>query len=165
MKFRAEHSFEDLSLEAYGELYFDAAFNEGLCREVRLGRDEFEMRREGSRVLRKVRVEVQDRAIPGPVAKVVGTDRFAFVEELEMDLGTGEGSWRTIPTILADRVNSRGTLRFVPDGGSVRRIVEGEVDVSIFGIGSIVERFICADAEKSYADAAAYTRRYLASRR
>lgn len=165
MKFHADHVIEGISVADYGAMYFEEDFNDRLCRAVRLDREMLELRRDGSRVFRRVRVEPQDREIPGPVAKVLGQSRFSYVEELEMDLATGVGTWKTIPTLFADKVTAGGSLRFVDAGGHARRVVDGEIDVRMFGIGSIVERFICSDAEKSYADAAAFTRRYLAERR
>jgi hypothetical protein len=41
-------------------------------------------------------------------------------------------------------------------------VVRGEVKVAIFAIGRIVERFIVAEIEKSYAGAARFTAEWLA---
>jgi len=165
MKFRADHVIEGISLADYGEMYFDEAFNTKMRAAVRLECELLQLKREGSRITRSVRVEPQDREIPGPVAKVLGQTHFVYVEELEMDLATGEGTFRTIPSMLADKVITAGRLRFLDEGGNARRIVEGTVDVRIFGVGSVIEHFICSDVEKSYAEAAAFTRRYVAERR
>lgn len=165
MKFHADHVIEGISLADYGNLYFDEDYNVRMCVAVRLGRELLELRREGNRIFRRVKVHPQDREIPAPVAKVLGFSHFAYVEELTMDLDSNEGSWRTIPERMADKFDTRGTLRFLDAGGHARRIVDGEIDVKIFGIGTIVEKFICSDAEKSYAAAAAFARRYVAERR
>lgn len=165
MRFESNHLLTGISRPEYAELYFDEDFNAALCVAVRLGRELLSLERTGTRITRRVRVEVQDRKVPAPVAKVLGTESFAYVEELSMDLATYEGRWRTTPVVLAEKFDTRGTLRFLDEGANVRRIVDGEIDVSFFGIGAIVERFICADAEKSYAAAAEFTRRYLTERR
>lgn len=164
MKFHADHVIEGISLADYGNLYFEEDFNVKLCLAVRLGRELLEYRRDGNHIFRRTMVHPQDREIPSPVAKVLGQSHFSYVEELTMDLDTNQGSWRTIPTLLPDKVDTRGTLRFLDAGGNARRIVDGEIDVKVFGIGRIIEKFICADAEKSYAAAAEFARRYVAER-
>lgn len=161
MKFHADHVIDGISLADYGELYFEEAFNVALCHAVKLDRKTLKFERSGSRIVRHVHVEPQGREIPAPVAKVLGHSRFAYVDELEFDLATNQGSWKILPSIFPDKVTAGGTLRFADQGGAARRIVDGSVEVRVFGIGGIVERFICADAEKSYADAAEFTRRYL----
>lgn len=165
MKFHADHVIDGISLEAYGELYFDEAFNVALCQAIALDRTTLRFERDGTRILREVDVSPRGRELPAPVAKVIGTNRFSYVEHLEVDLATHEGRWTIRPAIFSDKVKAFGTLRFVDRDGTARRVVDGTVEVSVFGIGSIVERFICADAEKSYADAAEFTRRWVREHR
>jgi hypothetical protein len=62
---------------------------------------------------------------------------------------------------MPDKVDTRGTLEFSATAGGTKRIVRGEIKVSVFGIGGIVEKFIVADVEKSYGDAAEFTRGWL----
>ncbi len=164
MKFHADHTIAGISLADYAELYFEEAFNVALCQAVKLDRKTLRFERNGSKIVRHVQVEPQGREIPAPVAKVIGTTKFSYVDALEFDLATCEGKWTIQPGIFPDKVTAGGTLRFVDQGGSARRIVDGSVEVRVFGIGSIVERFICSDAEQSYADAAAFTERYLRDR-
>lgn len=165
MKFKADHLIEGIAVERYAQMYFEDAFNDAMCVAVNLVRKPIKMERTGNKVVRHVHVEPQGREIPGPVAKLLGQSRFGYVEELEFDFGTNEGVWRTIPTILPDKVTTGGTLRFVSESNGTRRIVHGDIEVRVFGIGGIVERFICSDAEKSYADAAEFTRRWVRENR
>jgi hypothetical protein len=158
VKFQADHLIDGIAVEVYREMYFQDAFNDAMCVAVNLHRRPIKMERTGSKIVRHVHVEPQGREIPGPVAKLLGQSRFGYVEELEFDFSRNEGVWKTIPTILPDKVTSGGTLRFVGEGTGTRRIVHGEIEVRMFGIGGIVERFICSDAEKSYADAAEFSR-------
>lgn len=164
MKFKADHLIEGIAVEDYGRMYFEDTFNDAMCVAVKLVRTPVKMERVGSKVVRHVFVEPQGREIPAPVAKVLGHSHFSYVEELEFDFSVNAGVWRTIPTILPDKVATSGTLQFVGEAGGTRRIVNGEIVVSIFGIGGIIERFICGDAEKSYADAAAFTRLWVSER-
>lgn len=165
MKFHADHVIDGISVADYGELYFDDDFNVALCEAIALDRAKLRFERDGSRILREVSVSPRGRELPRPIAKAIGHDRFSYVERLEIDLATGQGAWQILPSIFPDKVTAGGTLRFVDEHGNARRIVDGSVEVRVFGVGSLIERFICADAEKSYADAAAFTRRWVSEHR
>ena len=161
MKFKADHLIDGITVEQYREMYFEDAFNDAMCVAVNLIRKPIKMERSGSKIVRHVHVEPQGREIPAPVAKLLGQSRFGYVEELEFDFSLNEGVWRTIPALIPEKVTTGGTLRFVGEGSATRRIVHGDIEVRMFGIGGIVERFICSDAEKSYADAAEFSRRWV----
>ena len=64
---------------------------------------------------------------------------------------------------MPDKISSNGTFSFRQDGNAVVRRVDGDVKVNIFGIGGIVERGIIADVEKSYAQAAEFTQRWISN--
>lgn len=164
MKFKVEHAFSGISLADYEKLYFDEDFNVALCKAVELDRELIEREQKGSHLRRVVRVAPRGREIPGPVAKVLGADRIEYTEHLDYDFGTYRGTWKTISSVLPDKVESGGTFAFQAAGDGVKRILEGEVKVKIFGVGGMIERFIVADVEKSYDQAAGFTRDWLAKR-
>ena len=62
---------------------------------------------------------------------------------------------------MTDKITSSGTFSFRADGNGVVRRVDGDVKVAIFGVGGLVERGIIADVEKSYAQAAEFTQRWI----
>ena len=68
MKFSSEHIFRSISLAQYEALYFDEAFNEALCKEVKLDRTLDSMENKGGTMHRAVTVG-PDREVPAPVAK------------------------------------------------------------------------------------------------
>jgi len=163
MKFRVEHVFSDISLADYEALFFDETFNTALCKAVRLERTLVKRELEGGRLTRALRIS-PDREIPGPVAKVIGASKIEYTEHINYTYGSHKATWRTDSSILPDKVESSGALGFLERGGKVVRWVEGDVKVKIFGLGGIVERFIVADVEKSYDNAADFTRRWLKER-
>jgi hypothetical protein len=161
MKVAIEHVFSGLTCAAYEELFFDEAFNIALGRALRLGRQLLRLERTDDRVTRHVCYEpVRDP--DSPANHVFGTSRASFVEELDYDRRARRGTWRTIPNRFADRVKNRGTLEIAEGPAGVRRIVRGEVEVSLFGFGRLVERAIVTEIEKSYAATAAFTAEWLA---
>ncbi|MFO0696763.1 MAG: DUF2505 domain-containing protein [Polyangiales bacterium] len=164
MKFHVEHVIPGIAPEDYEKLYFDEPFGIALCKEVRLLRTLEKLERDEKRVVRHVTCEPEGRQIPAPVAKILGGARIAYTEELSYTWGSFHGTWRTVASLLTDKVSSHGTVDFVRVPEGTKRVVDGEVEVRLFGVGGVVERFIVADVEKSYADAAEFTNRWLRER-
>ena len=162
MKLSIEHTFP-LAPAAYAELYFDEPFSIELCAAVKLERKLLRLDRNGTRLVRHVRCE-PIREIPAPIAKALGGRGFHYVEELEFDLQALRGDWRVVPSLVPEKVEAAGTLAFEDVGGSVKRVVRGDVKVSVFAIGGIVERFVVGDVQKSYDDASVFTKAFLERR-
>ncbi len=162
MQFQVEHRFNGITLADYEKLYFDEAFNGALCSSVKLERELLKMDQQGSKLHRQVRV-CPDRELPAPAAKVIGSSKIIYTEHCDYTFGTYRGTWKTLSGILPDKISSNGTFSFRQDGNAVVRRVDGDVKVNIFGIGGIVERGIIADVEKSYAQAAEFTQRWISN--
>jgi hypothetical protein len=160
MKLLITDTFPGITVSDYEALYFDEAFTIALAEAVKIGRTLLRLDRAPDRVVRHVRCE-PIRDIPGPVAMVLGGRRFAYAEEIDFRLGEGEGAWRVVPNVAADKVRAEGTLHFELADGGVRRIVRGEVSIPLLGIGGLLERVVVAEVEKSYEQASAFTRKYL----
>jgi hypothetical protein len=161
MKFKAEHTFRGIDLPTYEKLYFDEPFNAALCQATGLERTLVKREVAGSKLIRAVKVSPQGRDIPAPVAAVLGGSKFEYTEHMDYDLGKYLGRWRTEPFVLKDKILSSGTVSFTAVPGGVRRVVEGDVQVKIFGVGGIIERFVVADVDKSYAKAAEFTQAWI----
>jgi len=160
MRFSVEHVFRGITLAEYERLYFDEDFNVALCAAVRLSRNVKKNTRSDEAISRIVKVG-PDREIPKPVQKVLGVERIEYEEHVDYRFGTFKGRWQTIPGVLPNKVKSEGSFSFTETAGGVRRLVEGDIEVRILGVGSVIEKFIVSDVEKSYADAAAFTQRYI----
>jgi hypothetical protein len=163
VRFAIEHRFEGVDADAYAALFFDEEFSAALGRELRLGRELLALDRDGARIVRRVRCE-PNQDPDQPEGKALGASRASFVEEIEYDTRAHRGTWRTIPNIFGDRLRTSGTLEVTAAGGGVTRIVRGEVDVRLFGLGRLVEKRLIAEIEKSYARAAAFTTSWLSTR-
>ena len=163
MKLEIAHFFSGITPDEYEALYFDEAFTTSMSEAVRVARTVLRLERTPERVVRHQRCE-PIRDVPAPIARFVGERRFAYLEELDFELGKGHGQWRVTPSIAADRVDAHGTLHFDAADGGMTRVVRGEIEIALFGIGALAERFVVGEVERSYADAADFTRRFLASR-
>ena len=161
MKFLIEHVFPRISCGDYEALYFDEAFNAALGDALAMGRRLLRLDRGPDQIVRHVCYEpVRERGSEADHA--FGKSRASFVEELDYDVRARRGEWRTIPNQFKERVKNTGTIELVPEGDGTRRIVRGEVKVSLFGFGGRVERIVVREIEKSYARSAEFTLEWLA---
>ena len=163
MRFEVSHTFQGISLDDYEKLYFDEPFNEALCKAVRLERELVSLEDDGRRIRRVVRV-APDRQLPKPVARALGGAKIAYTEHVDYARGSYEGTWRTDPSLLKEKIASSGRFGFREKDGGVERWVEGDVTVKIFGVGGMIEKLIVEDVRRSYDDAAAFTRSWLRER-
>lgn len=162
MRLYIEHVFERVTLAGYEALFFDEEFQHAQGEALKLGRELVKLDRTPGRIVRHVRCEPA-REPGSPADQAFGTSRAGFLEELDYDLRAHRGTWRTIPNVFTERVRTTGTLEFAEIAGdSVKRICRGDVKISLFGFGGIVERMIVAEIEKSYAATAEFTRQWLA---
>lgn len=161
MKFVIEHVFEGVACARYEELLFDEPFNVALGAALGLGRELRRLDRAPGRIVRHVCCE-PIRDPDSAAGKALGSSRASFIEELEYDLAAHEGRWRTIPSLLPDRVKTWGTLSVREAPGGTARIVRGEVTARLWGFGGLVEKHVVAEIEQSYAKNAEFTRAYLA---
>jgi hypothetical protein len=162
MKIRIEHDFEGVDAVAYESLYFDEAFNLVLAAALKLGRELRKLERTQDRIVRHVCFDAKHDPA-SPVGQAFGTSRASFVEELDYDRRARRGAWRTVPNLFAKRVRNAGTIELVDTPRGVRRIVEGDVEVSLLGFGRRVERMIVQEIETSYETTTRVTREWLAS--
>lgn len=160
MKFRADHTFRGIDLPTFERLYFDDGFGQALCVAVKLVRALERFDEHDGRIHRAVRVG-PDREIPPAAQAVLGGKRLDYTEHIDYVRGAYEGVWRTVPSLMPDKVQCAGAFRFVAVPGGVRRVVEGDIVVRLFGVGGIVEKVIVGDVERSYAQAAEFTQRWI----
>ncbi len=159
MQLVIEHALAISSCEAFEAVFFDEPFNVALGEALQLGRVLMRLERTTDRVVRVVAYEPRrDNASP---AEARGRSRRGFVEELDWDLRTHCGTWRTVPNAFADRVRSAGTIDVSMRGAEVVRVVRGELVVKLFGFGGRVEKLIAAEMARSYARSATFMREWM----
>ncbi len=90
--------------------------------------------------------------MPAALKKVVGADTMGYIEEQKVPKdGPMEFQWKSIPDKLADKSKTEGVFRVEPIGDNrCRRIIEGVVEVKIFGVGTLAEKYIIGEMEKTY---------------
>lgn len=159
MQFQFSHHYAMGPDDFWGQLFFDRDFNDALYLEG-LGFEAVSVESETTtpdgdrdRVL-KVTPRL---AMPGPVKKLLG-DRFSYHEHGHFEAARRAHTARIVLSRLADKVKIAHTMWLEPDasGGSTRKVT-ADVEVSIFGVGRVFEKFAEKSVRESYDKAAAFT--------
>lgn len=159
------HDF-DCSEETFWDVFLDNDYNRRMFLEhMKFARwDIIEFEQSEHTVRRVVQVEPNTGPLPGPVKKAIG-ERISYQEQGVLDRTKNRYELRVIPPSLQDKMTISGAQWTQPLGeGRCRRTFEANVQVKIFGIGSLIEKRIAADMAKGYEDGADFTRSFIASR-
>lgn len=149
---------------AFWETFLNTEYNkEMFCQRMKFPRWELlEFELNDDEMRRVVEVEPYVAELPGPIKKVIG-ENIRYREEGRLDRKSGSYKLKIVPGKLADkiRVTAEQFTKSL-DENRCRRIFEAEIEIKIFGIGSMIEKNIASDMRKSYDVGAAFTRDYMA---
>jgi hypothetical protein len=118
---------------------------------------ELERRDEPDAVYRKLFGEPE---LPDPLRSLLrriapGVRSPTYVEEQWRSKSRMEVRWRMQPSVLSDRARIEGVVRVEPrDATSCRRVLEGVVEIDLFGLGRLVERAVVQSTVDAYGRAA-----------
>ena len=97
------------------------------------------------------------------VTKLIGGG-LSYTEVGRFDAKTQKWSYDITTNKMADKVRIGGTLWVEPRGEKkIERICEVDLQVNVFGIGGMVEKFIADTTRESYEKTAKYTNEFIAS--
>ncbi len=151
VKFSIDMLTRRVSFDRWRSVYNSQEFNDYVRAETRV-RDRtivsFETLPSGQEK-RRLRV-VPDVNLPGPVRKLVGDSEIVYHEITVYDPKTRTARL-DIETEATDKVKVGGDVRYILTDDSVRVQFDGEVSVSVFGVGGIIERFIANEVKQRYA--------------
>jgi hypothetical protein len=118
--------------------------------------EELERRDEPDAIYRRLRVEADlPDALRGLVRRVAGDASAGYVEEQWRSRSRMEVRWRMQPNVLADRIRIEGVVRIEPRGARrCVRILDGVVEIGVFGLGGLLERAAIAMVIDAYAKGA-----------
>jgi hypothetical protein len=156
LHFRTTDIIAGIEPAAFEPLFFAEDLNIKICAALGMGRTLLERHEDAHQMRRRVSIRPQ-REVPAALRAVIGAEGVEYVEEMVWQHGSGRGDWTIVPNIFTKQVSATGWVSFAADPAGTLRAVEGEVKVSIFGLGRIAERFIISDIEKSFTDAARLT--------
>jgi len=161
--FTIRHTF-DTDLDTYwSKVFFDDEYNRRLYLEG-LKFHSFEVIEKtgepGKDFTRKIRTEPNADA-PAVVRKLIG-DSLAYVESGRFDPKARRWSYTVTTSKLAEKIKINGDFWAEARGDKkVERFCTVNVDVSIFGVGRVVEGFIEKTTRESYDRAAVFTNTFI----
>ncbi|HEY8378691.1 MAG TPA: DUF2505 domain-containing protein [Nannocystis sp.] len=169
MKFTIRHPYAIEPEAFWRDVFFDREYNEKLYREG-LRFEAFEILEETSppdgRRTRKVRVTPTIDA-PAAIKKVIG-DSISYVEEGRLEItGPNTPRWisKVLPSKLADKSTIKAEMWLERTGpGQSDRVAEFDIEVKMFGVGGMLEKFLEKSMRESYQKAAEWTNQWLRSR-
>lgn len=163
MKLSIRHTFP-CTPDEFWAAFWDPAYDEALSKGTAVRRELLEDRTDGNLRVQRFRF-VPERTLPGPIAKLAGTDKLTYEQENRYDLAGRSCTWKVVPAVLTEKVTAEGVMavRAAPEG--CERVVEGAIDVRVPFVGSTIEKTIVESIESGYEQAAQVTREFLAARR
>lgn len=150
MKFEITHTF-DADVETVLAAMYDPALHEFLTKEMTTINEieQLETHDQGARVQRRVRY------MPKPLIQKIGPKEIPprwmeWVEESTLDRSAQTVSFKNKPTTqkIANLLVNEGTMQFRAKGAKTERVLKGELNVKVFLLGKIAEKFIYNQAAR-----------------
>jgi hypothetical protein len=157
MRIHCEHEIA-LPAEAFWELLHAPHYEAAVARAVGLREyRELERREEPDALYRRLQVEADAPAALAAVLRRLGLEGpLGYVEEQWRSRTQREVRWRMTPGALAERARIEGVVRVEPRGRArCVRVLEGVVELRVFGVGGMLERAAVAMVTDAYAKGAA----------
>lgn len=161
MNFTIEHTFKNIALSDYeSKVFMSEVFNEAIKGVAGLRSREVQERKEvNGKLFRKIRMQ-PERDLPAVLKKLVSGDLIT-TEESWFDPKTHSVEWTNKLSVLSDKVKLNGRVEMTEVPGGVKRKLTGTIDVSIFGVGKLVEKAVIDDLTATYEKIAAFTQRWI----
>ncbi len=159
---KIDQTFRGCTVEEFAAVYFSEDFNTAVAPHVGMkvrALESLEVLEDGKEV-RRVKM-VPSVNLPKPVQKLTGGADIVYYEVSTYDPQTQTVDYK-IDSDANDTVDVRGRISFLPAGSGTRRLIEGTVKVSIFGLGGIIEKLIENEVKKGYDKIGAFMQTYIA---
>ena len=163
MRFTIKNLLETDADTFWNKIFFDEAFNQALC----VGHLKFrtfrtlELKREPNGVVIRRTENSPAAEVPKIIAKVLG-DTVSYVEEGRFDPTSKRWSFSAIPAVASNKIRSVGEIWVETRGEKrIERFVEVDIQVKIFGIGSMVEQLIEKQSRELYDQAGHFTNQWI----
>lgn len=164
-RFTMTHEF-NCSPDTFWKVNFDREMNEAMYKKG-LGFPEYsvtELREDDREIFRRTLATPTVNA-PAVVQKAMGSG-FRYTEETRFNKATRVLTFKGIPSVMADKLLTDGTMRVEPlaGGARCRRTIEVTVDAKIFGVGGLFESTAEDNMRQSYDKSAAFMNKWLAEK-
>ncbi len=161
MKKTVRHRFPIRKEQYWNEVFFDEEYNRGLSQA--LGNASAEVLQQSGDIastLNRVTCCVPRFEAPGAVRKILG-DSVSYTEKGTWDAKTGRWKFTMTPSALSDKIKIAGVIWAEDLGDAMERICEIEFEVKIFGVGGMLEKFLCDSMLDNQKKAADFTTQFI----
>ena len=101
--------------------------------------------------------------VPKTLSNLIGGE-ISFVEDGVYDEAAGHYDFHIIPSRLSERIDVRGRVETAPLADrTCQRTVTLDIEVRMFGVGSVMEAFLAKSTREQYGKNAAFINEYLAA--
>ncbi|MBK6921982.1 MAG: DUF2505 domain-containing protein [Deltaproteobacteria bacterium] len=160
MKYTIEDTF-DVSAAHYWSVFFSDEFNRELWPALDITCEPLSLERTGEGDALEIRREQRltpRREVPAIIQKFV-KGGFSYVEKNHFKARENLMRTVTVPSFMAEKIQTHGTYRLEPLGESrVKRVWEGTLECSIALIGGKIEKLLVDEVRESYRKATDFTR-------
>jgi hypothetical protein len=150
MKFAIEIAARGIDFPSFRRVYYSEEFNQEVAEAVKLkerSQQEFVVLPDGKE---RRRVHVVPRVnLPSAVQKLLNDQPISYDEITVFDPATRSTTFE-VESIAADKISVTGLVRFLEEGGNVKVTFDGEAKVKIFGLGTVIERYIVGEVKSRY---------------
>jgi hypothetical protein len=144
-------------------LFFDAEYNRGLYQALGFARCEVQsVETDQHGCVRRVLRAVPPIKAPELVRKRL-EGRLYYLEDGSYDPRSGAWTFESVPSVAAESTKISGVIRAEPAAGGMHHVVDLSLQVSAFGLGSLIERVIEKNTRESYRLTAEYTNTFVSS--
>ncbi len=161
VKKTVRHRFPIPPAQYWSEVFFDTEYNCGLSEA--LGNKSMEVLEQKGDVatsLKRVICCTPVVELPGPLRKLFG-DSVTYTEKGQWDAKTGRWKFEMTTSTFGDKVKTTGVIWTEAHGAEMERICEVEFVVKIFGVGGMLEKFLCDSMLDNQKKAAAFTEDFI----
>ncbi|MEW5849720.1 MAG: DUF2505 domain-containing protein [Myxococcota bacterium] len=161
VKIHIEHVFPDITPKQFFALLVDPVYDNALKPALGVkARDELDRQEDDKTIRRRIRM-VPGFPIPSAVKKAIGDKELEYIEESTLHKDALRLEWSVKPNIFPDKVTAKGVVLATAQGSGIRRVIEGEIKVDVFGVGGIIERAVKESVERSYEKASDFTLKWI----
>jgi len=161
MKFELQMRTRNVGIDDYLATYFSEDFNQLALGPAKLKQrvlEHYEILADGCE-LRRVRM-VPDVALPGPVVRLLDGNEVAYHEITRYD-PRQRTARLDIESLAGDVIRVGGQVEFTEASGDVLLQFSGDVRVTVFGLGKLIEKIIIKQVRSRYASVEAELQRYV----
>jgi hypothetical protein len=161
MKCEIEMLTRGLDYARFSRVYFSEPFNRELVTAIDLKERTIRERTELPDGKLRLRVYIAPRVdLPAVIEKIVKGYTIGYEETTLYDPATGRAQ-SSVQTPGGDLLHVDAETHFTAVLEGVRTHIEMQVKVKLFGVGGLVERFVCSETQKRYRLVEAALQRYI----